>query len=200
MFIKNRENIREYLRESVLGFYRKMAEKKDLHGRRRIKKILKNQDVFDQYSFIFEKYTSRGVLDIGCSTGYFSLWMACYADVVYGIDVGVTCINYAKELQKCAGLIDEEMSSKVIFDTFSAFDLNLNYFKEKEIDTIFLHKVSGDWNDAEGIRFWKLCIDAKIKIIVININNRKRVPEDLLLDNGYDIKDLYSLFTIVEKK
>lgn len=180
--------IDEIQKSNILDFFQNQTNSK------RIRTTLNDKNIYNIYETIFKMFINKNVLDIGCNMGHFSVLISNFANKVYGIDISENNIKIANELKRKL-----DTDNKLQFELISAFDINIDFINNKQVNAIFLYKVSGYWPYDNEIKFWQLCIDSNIEIIIINVYNEKKYIKELLFKNGYKFEYKFSKFLIITK-
>ena len=124
---------------------------------RRYEKISKSISLIDEYYRILENFKNMNVLDIGCSSGFFSFLISDIANCV-GIDVSEASIQFANKLKNNlqtsnVNFIHKGIGKFVEDDDHSSLN----------IDAIFAHKSLGQI----------IKTDKEIKSLISIINSMK---------------------------
>ena len=140
-------------------------------------------------------------MDIGCGIGFFSCLIAHYADYVIGLDVNGEFITEGNILSNVFNLKNTE------FNVFSAHDLDVKYFLDKNINALFMQAVGGGWGEDRSNIFWKKCVESNLQIIVttkaVDANDikvsQRSIDSHPFLGGKYKIIDMCPWLQVLEK-
>ena len=97
--------------------------------------FLQQSEVFARYDNFFKThFEGERVVDIGCASGFFSIWISMYAEKVIGFDINPKNLKSNRIMLKAAGRTNVE------FMTMNAIDLTKDVILKNNINGVFWHK------------------------------------------------------------